>query len=192
MSYVSVRKIERKAFWYRVIGTVCMAACVVMLVTSGAKAIYLLSRSSANAFDGVFVAPFGRLVAFAYHSAAEWAPSTVELVWRLAPHWTSGSLYPGNGVLGVYLLLFAGMYLRNRGREYKALLTEFRRRVLLRRMEENELGVRVRRDRTVPVAAAGLPSLPWHQGVTGTIVLGLALPLAVEVLKLFLGLAKLP
>lgn len=193
VSNVSVRAIQRKAFWYPVIGSVWMAACAVTFVTSAAKALFLLSRSRANALDDVFVGRFfGGLIAYAYQSAAEWAPLTVEFVWGFAPRWTSGSWYPGNAVLGVYLLVFAGMYLRNRGREYKSLLAEFRRGMLLRRMEENELGVRVAHDRTAPVAAAELPTLPWHQGVTGTIGVGITIGLAIEVLKIFFGLAKLP
>lgn len=189
----SVRVIQRKAFWYPLLGNVCIAACAVFLVTSAAKAVHLLSRRpSANALDDVFIGGFGRIIAYAYQSAAEHAPLTAEFIWKLAPSWTLYSWNPGNGVLGVYLLLLAGVYLRSRGHEYKKLLKVFRERMLLRQLEESERGVRITHDRTAPVVAVDAPSLPWHQGARGTIVLGILLPLIVEFLKVLVGLAKLP
>lgn len=188
-----MRAIKRQAFWYSLLGNLFIAGSVVLLATGVAKALYLLSlHPGANALDDVFIGGFGRIIAFAYQAADELAPLTAEFVWKVAPRWTFGSWNPGAGVLGVYLLLLVGVYVRSRGHEYRKLLKVFRERMLLLQLEENERGVRLARHRTVPDAVVEPPSLPWHQGATGTILLGIALPLLVQLIQLAVGLAKLP
>jgi hypothetical protein len=64
--------------------------------------------------------------------------------------------------------------------------------MLLLQLEESERGARIAWHRTGADAAVEPPSLPWHQGAAGTILLGIALPLVVQLIQLALGLAKLP
>lgn len=194
---LSLSQARRQAFWLGVVGWVLGIACLGLLVVSALKGVYgVVSASTASPF----VTPFRRLIEGIYGMAAEVAPTLTELVWKLAPQLDlSGPLIaPGNwGFFLVYFLMLLSLLPRGRATRIRRALAEHQAHMqqvvwaeqVRQKMSAGASAVEAQQGLDIRISVENQP-VAWHQGLWGVVVLGIALPLVVDLIKLYVGLSK--
>lgn len=136
-----------------------------------------------------------------YGWLASFAPTFTAFVWDLSPtlNLRDPGLVGSGGFLLCYAVFLLGSYLCGRANRIKLRVAETMRRVE-EMMWQEALRVQVRHGLNPADAVAKLninislagAEPAWYQRFWGLVLLGIVLPMAVEVLKVVVGLAKLP
>ena len=180
-------------------GRFLTVVAVVALLLAVLKGFYGLGSAPARSdpFAGVW-SSLAQLIGRAYGAAASFAPPLVEFAWRLAPDidprrpiWNGASL----GFWIAYVMLFIGIAMRSDATRWQRELAEHRKRMQQIVWEEEARSL-VATGTSSDEALSRLelkltiapPPSAWHTSLAGVVVLGLALPLIVEIVKVWVGL----
>ena len=193
---------RRQAFWLNVGGWTFGLACMALLVVAALKSIYTLAQTARTPFEAALAVPLGRAVAFLYSIPQSIAPAVTDWVWRAAPDLNLRApliAAENAGILAVYFLLLLSLIPRGRATRLRRALAEHEQRMQQIYWEET---ARQRMRAGVPLQevenqleikiSIENQKAPWHTTLIGIIVLGVVLPLVVDVIKIIVGLAKLP
>ena len=194
---LSIKQARRQALWLAVWGWVVGIVSVALLSVALLKGIYGLHESS---IASPLTASMRRLVASLYFAAHSWSPSLSQWLWGLAPDLDlSVSLFTQTnwGVLFFYLLLLLSTIARGRALRIRQALAEHEERMQQIFWEE-EVRSKIRNGASlgdvqqnvdIRITLDNQPT-PWHQGLLGVVILGIALPLAVDAIKAYFGWLK--
>lgn len=172
-----------------------------LLVASFLKAIYLLGESALAGGERVLLSAFAKLVAMLYHALDAVLPWVAQGLWELSPDldlrmpWSMNSW----GFFITYALFLTGGYLCGQANRIALRISEVMRRVeelmweesIRQQLRSGETPARALQQLNLTISLEGQQP-PWYQRPSGLILFGLALPMIVDVLKVLVGLAKLP
>lgn len=193
---------RREARWLNFLGWSVGSLCMLLLVVAMLKGIHTVSVASTTGVAGALAAPFRRAIEALVAIPWNLAPTITDFIWWVAPdlHLGGPLLSSDNAsFFGVYFLLLLSMLPRGRAIRLKRAIAEHEQRMqqiyweetareafragVSRADIEHKLDVRV---------SIQNQKAPWHTRLIGVVILGIVLPLIVEVLKVVVGLAKLP
>ena len=165
------------------------------------KAIYLSIQQAPPGLERwIFVVP-SRLIEHFYGWLDGLSPWVAATLWRVSPSLSlrDPGLDNSGEFFAVYLLFLLACYLLGQANRIAARIAQTMQRVE-EMMWEASLQAQLRGGITQEDARAQLninisldgQKVPWYQRPWGLVLFGIALPLIVEVLKILIGLAKLP
>jgi hypothetical protein len=188
--------------WLRWGGRVLSAVCVLLVFVAAIKGIYSLASYEASGLLAALWNGIKRLIESLYAGVSQAAPGMAGALWRMAP-----DLDLRRGLFDrahvsfwlVYAAMFVGVYMRGQANRIGGAIRQHRDRMQQvlwdeQAREQMRQGVAVdviEQRLDVRISLESQPT-PWHQKGWALIAMGILLPLFVEVLKIFLGLAKLP
>lgn len=199
MNSMTPTQARRQAYWLNVLSWLIGAVSFLLLATSLLKGVYAWGAAPDAS---PLAAPFGRLAASVYGLLEGMAPPLMALLWQLAPDLNlRGRLISADhsGIFVLYCLMLLSLLPRGRASRLLRAVAEHESRVQQIIWEEQVRGLigaglsaaQVQQGLDVRISIESQRT-PWHQRLFGVIVLGLTLPLVVDVIKILVGLAKLP
>jgi hypothetical protein len=166
------------------------------------KSIYFLSSHAGTGIGRtVFGAP-ARLIEMLYGWLESFAPNLAKAMWIWAPDLRLGSTLVSSenaNFFSVYVAALVGGYLCGQANRIEARVAQTMRRVeemmweesLRQQVRGGASPVQAMENLNLTITLAGQEP-PWYQRPGGLVLFGIALPMVVEVLKVVVGLAKLP
>jgi hypothetical protein len=197
---LSLSQARRRLATFRWTGRTLVVASAVLLLFGVLKAVYLLATQAPFGIErAVLSVPANLIVAF-YNWLTHWAPQVTQLLWEHSPDLDiHRPIFANGGFIATYLVLLIGGYLCGQANRI-----ELRIAKTMQRVEELMWEESLRRQFVAaadPAQAMAHLNLsisligqdaPWYQRPWGLVLFGIALPMMVEVLKVVVGLAKLP
>jgi hypothetical protein len=201
-SPLTIAQANRRMRMLRWGSRIAFAIGSVMLLLALLKGLYSMASAQTQGPFAFLWLPIVRLVANLYGAAEAYAPRLTKLLWSTAPNldmhlplWAGTSI----GFWLAYALVLAAGYMRGAANRWARELAEHRKRIQQLVWEQEairQLGMGAEPADVVRTLEMRItlktPPPPWHGTLAGMIVLGIALPVIVELVKILLGLAKLP
>jgi hypothetical protein len=188
--------------WLRWGGHVLSAVCLLLVLVAAVKGIYSIASYEASGPLAALWNAVKRLIESLYAAASQAAPWMAEALWRIAPDLDLRRGFFDRVHVGfwlVYAAMFVGVYMRGQANRISGAIRQHRFRmqqVLWEEQAREQMrhGVAIDDIEQRLDIRISLESKPtrWHQTGWALVAMGILLPLIVEVLKVFLGLAKLP
>lgn len=180
-------------------------ACLALLAIALLKGLYALADTAMPGLEAVFMKPIGNLIAHLYAIPASKAPGITFWFWSLAPDlYLRGTLFSmGNlGFFATYAVMLLSAWLRARSTRTIHAIDDRAHRLREIQWDESvrqQVRGQVSRDGAAPSASTrtplppdNTPRPPWHQTLWGIVLLGIALPVAADLVKILIGMAKWP
>ncbi len=198
---MSFSQARRRVRWFRWTGRALCWATGLLLFIALLKALYFLYEHASTPIERLVLGVPGKLVVLMYQGLHGVSAVTTEGLWKLAPNidlrapWSTGSF----GFVATYFLFLLGIYLCGQANRIDARIVQTMHRVEEMIWEET-LRNQVRGGATaqdvlsrtdITISLEGQQP-PWYQRPWGLVLYGISLPMAVEILKVVVGLAKLP
>lgn len=193
---------RRQALCLSLAGWMAGLFCLMQLGVAGLKGIYVLSLTAATRGEQGITAPFRHAIEVLYAIPARVAPDITAFVWGAAPELNlRGTLLSldNAGFFAIYAVLLLSIWARVRAFRLRRPMAEhehWRQQLHWEKTARAKLrsgGARSELGQEASTrASTENEKLPWHTTLVGVVVLGIALPLIVDVVKILVGLAKLP
>jgi len=198
---LSLYQAKSRLLWFRWGGRVLVVVSGVLMFFGFLKAIYVAAEQAPTMMERSILAVPARLIALFYGWLDGFAPWVAAPLWRMSPNLNlhSPGLDNSGGFFAAYLVFLLGAYLLGQANRIAVRIAQTMQRVE-EMMWEASLHAQLRAGATQEEARAQLnvnislagQDPPWYQRPWGLILFGIALPMAVEVFKVVVGLAKLP
>jgi hypothetical protein len=198
---LSLHQAHSRLFWFRWGGRALFVISGVLMLFGLLKAIYVAAEQAPTTMERSILAVPARLITLFYSWLESFIPWVVAPLWRMSPdlNLRGPGLDNSGGFFAAYLVFLLGGYFLGQANRIAIRIAQTMQRVE-EMMWEASLQAQLRAGATQEEARAQLnvnislagQDPPWYQRPWGLILFGIALPMAVEVLKVIVGLAKLP
>ena len=190
----------------QVLAWVVGLGCLALLAIAFLKGLYALASTATPAgLEAAFMKPIGSLITHLYAIPATHAPEITRWIWNLSPelHLREALFSMGHlGFLSTYAVMLLSIWIRARSARTIQAIDERHQR--LKEIEWDEsVRQRIRAQsfpeitsppvsNDPPMPPDTTPKTPWHQTLLGIIVLGIALPVVADLIKILIGMTKWP